>query len=223
MTEKFQSPNPTYHHTPEPNNNFDNILSDQFKESTGRFLGIGANIGLDWGFPLLEKGWTGVYCEPDPIAFSSLIQNTERFRDKVSLVNVAVSPIGGLKPFYMSINSSFLSSLDPDHLEETLSYFNYEFDKNPKKIPILTNTVSFQHLIDHVGKDFDLIVIDAEGIDVELAMSVDWAQFTKCSLISLEHGYPEIYPSADIVEQLFQQGSFILTDVMPGHAVYKKI
>ena len=53
-------------------------------------------------------------------------------------------------------------------------------------------------------------------------MSVDWSQFTKCTLISLEHGFPEMYQSSDIVEQLYNQGSFILTTVATGHAVYKK-
>lgn len=218
----FQLPTPIYYIDPEPNNNFDNILAEYFKNFKGRFLGIGANFGFDWGFPLLDRGWTGVYCEPDPIACAQLIANTEKYRDRVTIVNSAVMPTSGLRPFYLSLNSSFLSSIHSDWLENALSH-NDSWDRNPKKLPILTNTISFINLIAYVGTDFDLIVIDAEGVDVEIAMSIDWSQFTKCTLISLEHGYPEIYPSSKIVEQLFYQGSFKLTDVMPGHAVYKKI
>lgn len=221
MTQNFIPSTPNIFTTPEPNQIFDNILKEFFDSITGRFLGIGANIGLDWGFPLLEKGWTGVYCEPDPIAFSSLIQNTEKYRNNVSLVNAAILPSDGLRPFYMSINSSFLSSLDPDWLEGALAYFNYEFDKNPKKIPILVNTVSFQKLIDYLGNDFDLIVIDTEGFDVEIAASIDWRQFEKCKMISLEHLHPNT-SSHDIEKQLYEQGSFVLTDISPGHAIYRR-
>ena len=223
MTKKFQTPTPEYHTIPEPNDIFNNILADHFKGYTGRFLGIGANVGLDWGFPLLDRGWSGIYCEPDPIACSQLIQNTEKYRDRVSVVNSAIMPTGGLRPFYLSLNSSFLSSMHSDWLETVLSYNNNQWDQNPKKVSILTNSISFQEFINYIGKDFDLIVIDTEGFDVEIAMSVDWSQFTKCTLISLEHGFPEVYPSSDIIEQLYNQGSFILTTVTPGHAVYKKI
>lgn len=223
MHRKFQPPTPIFHNIPEPNDVFHNILSEHFvADFKGKFLGIGANVGLDWGFPLLEQGWTGVYCEPDPIACAQLIQNTEKFRDRVSIINSAVMPTSGLRPFYLSLNSSFLSSMHSDWLENVLSYNKNQWDQNPKKVPILTNAISFQELIDYVGNDFDLIVIDTEGVDVEIAMSIDWSQFTKCTLLSLEHGFPDIYPSADIVKQLYDQGAFILSTVTPGHAVYIK-
>ena len=54
------------------NDIFNNILAEHFKNVKGKFLGIGAHIGLDWGFPLLEQGWQGVYCEPDPFNCSKL-------------------------------------------------------------------------------------------------------------------------------------------------------
>ena len=177
MIKKFQQPTPAYYNDPEPNDVFDNILVDHFKNFTGKFLGIGANVGLDWGFPLLDRGWSGVYCEPDPIACSQLIQNTEKYRNQVSIVNSAIMPTSGLRPFYLSLNSSFLSSMDSDWLETVLSYNNNQWDKNPKKVPILTNAISFQELINYIGIDFDLIVIDTEGFDVEIAMSVDWSVF----------------------------------------------
>jgi len=222
MTTTFQKPTPIYHTTPEPNDIFNNILLEHFKGTKGKFLGIGAHVGLDWGFPLLEQGWTGVYCEPDPYNCSALLKNIEKYKDQVTVVNSAVMPLSGLRPFYLSYNSSFLSSMDPTHLTEAVSY-NSEWDNDPKIIPLLTNAISFQNLIDYVGNDFDLIVIDAEGYDIEIAQSVDWSQFKKCTMVSLEHGYPEVYSSDDIVEQLFNQGQYVLTTITPGHAVYKKI
>jgi len=220
MPQQFQIPSPTWHDDPDI---FDKILAKSFKDFKGRFLGIGAHFGNDWSLPLLDRGWTGVYCEPDPFACVELIKNTEKYQNQIRIVNSAVMDTSGLTTFYLSLNSSFLSSMHSDWLETALSYNNNQWDQNPKKVSILTNAISFQELINYIGKDFDLIVIDTEGFDVEIAMSVDWSQFTKCTLISLEHGFPEVYPSSDIIEQLYNQGSFILTTVTPGHAVYKKI
>ena len=222
IPDTFQLPIPQIFTIPEPNNIFDNILANHFKNFTGRFLGIGANVGLDWGFPLLEHGWTGIYCEPDPIACAELIRNTEQFRNTVSVVNTAIMPTTGLRPFYLSLNSSYLSSMDPDHLENVLLMNNFKWDSHPVKVPILTNAIAFQDFINYVGNDFDLIVIDAEGVDIELATSIDWSQFSNCKLVSLEHGYPGNIDVMNLIKQLWVQANFKLTDIAPGHAVYRR-
>ncbi len=53
----------------------DQIVYDFFKNSTGKFLEIGANIGKNGtGWQLLQNNWEGVYCEPDPVACADLMK-----------------------------------------------------------------------------------------------------------------------------------------------------
>lgn len=220
MKPDFQIPTPTWH---EDSSIFDKLLEDLFPNS-GHFLGIGANIGKDWSFPLLEKQWTGVFCEPDPSACSELIKNTKQYSNQVTIVNSAIMGSSGLRPFYVSLNSSFLSSMRPEWMHKLLSIeYNKVWDSKPEQVSIVTNAISFQELINYTGSEFDLIVIDAEGSDAEIAASIDWSQFSKCQAVCLEHEFMELEPHIDIIEQLYNQGSFELTDQGHCFALYKKV
>jgi len=217
---EFKRPTPTFHRDALV---FDQLLTDIFGNNKGHFLGIGANIGNDWSFPLLEKQWTGIYCEPDPQACAALIQNTEKYREQITIVSSAVMGSSGLVPFYLSINSSFLSSMRPDWMHQLLSVeYNKHWDNNPTQVPIVTNAIAFQDLINYTGPDFDLIVIDTEGSDAEIVSSIDWSQFKKCQAVCLEHEFLKLDPHMEMIKQLYNQGSFVLTDQSHSFALYRK-
>jgi|TARA_B100001105_G_C22386650_1_gene442272 FkbM family methyltransferase len=161
------------------------FLSRQFEDiPIGRALIIGVNQGDNnpaWN--LIESGWKAVVCEPDPFAISILIEKHSKYADNLTIVNSAISPTtGSLLPFYLSIGRSAMSSLQRTWL------------RRQKQIPIeerqqrqiLTHTLSFQQLLDHVGTDFDLVVIDAEGMDAELIGSIDWTQLDNCRMVCVE-------------------------------------
>ena len=161
------------------------FLSRQFEDiPIGRALIIGVNQGDNnpaWN--LIESGWKAVVCEPDPFAISILIEKHSKYADNLTIVNSAISPTtGSLLPFYLSIGRSAMSSLQRTWL------------RRQKQIPIeerqqrqiLTHTLSFQQLLDYVGTDFDLVVIDAEGIDAELIGSIDWTQLDNCRMVCVE-------------------------------------
>ena len=161
------------------------FLSRQFEDiPIGRALIIGVNQGDNnpaWN--LIESGWKAVVCEPDPFAISILIEKHSKYADNLTIVNSAISPTtGSLSPFYLSIARSAMSSLQRTWL------------RRQKQIPIeerqqrqiLTHTLSFQQLLDHVGTDFDLVVIDAEGMDAELIGSIDWTQLDNCRMVCVE-------------------------------------
>lgn len=161
------------------------FLSRQFEDiPIGRALIIGVNQGDNnpaWN--LIKSGWKAVVCEPDPFAISILIEKHSKYADNLTIVNSAISPTtGSLSPFYLSIARSAMSSLQRTWL------------RRQKQIPIeerqqrqiLTHTLSFQQLLDHVGTDFDLVVIDAEGMDAELIGSIDWTQLDNCRMVCVE-------------------------------------
>ena len=161
------------------------FLSKQFLDiPIGRALIIGVNQGDNnpaWN--LIKSGWKAVVCEPDPFAISILIEKHSKYADNLTIVNSAISPTtGSLSPFYLSIGRSAMSSLQRTWL------------RRQKQIPIeerqqrqiLTHTLSFQQLLDHVGTDFDLVVIDAEGMDAALVGSIDWTQLDNCRMVCVE-------------------------------------
>ncbi len=184
-----------------------NIISNFFTGYTGKFLVIGANDGLDQTFSLLENGWKGYYCEPNPISCAKLIENTQKFNDNVTIINSAITPTSKITDFFISIDDSTFSSLDPTWLK------NHGMSTQCK---IITNTIKFQDLLITIGTDFDLIVIDVEGIDIELCQSINWNQFNKCKMLSLEAG-----PA--VIKQVYQEGNFILTHQTSTNSFYKKI
>jgi FkbM family methyltransferase len=186
-----------------------NIVDSFFNNVTGRFLVIGANNGIDHSKNLLENGWQGVYCDPDPFALTELIENTRLYKNQIQIINTAVLPENlGLQKFYLSINDSMYSSSLPDWASTHLS--------NNSQREILINSISFQSLIDLIGNDFDFISVDVEGIDIPLCESINWGQFYNLKLILLEAG-----PS--VIKQLYAQGRFIMTDRTPTNAIYKKL
>jgi FkbM family methyltransferase len=221
MPQQFQIPSPTWHDDPDI---FDKILAKSFKDFKGRFLGIGAHFGNDWSLPLLDRGWTGVYCEPDPFACVELIKNTEKYQNQIRIVNSAVMDTSGLTTFYLSLNSSFLSSMRPDWMEKLLSIeYNKHWDLNPTQLPITTNAISFQELLDYIGTDFDLVVINAEGSDAAIIASINWKQLTNCKMICFEKEFVEFQKAgADIIKQLHDQGPFVMTDQTSCQYIYRR-
>ena len=82
----------------------------------------------------------------------------------------------------MSIGRPAMSSLKPDWIEKQFDNESHE----PLQYEILTHTLGVQDLINRVGTDFDLVVIDAEGMDEELINAIDWSQLSNCSLLCCE-------------------------------------
>jgi FkbM family methyltransferase len=203
----------------------DKILEEHFQNKTGKFLGIGANIGKDWSWPLLQKGWQGILVEPDPAAFVALIKNSREFHDQLKIVNTAISSQSGLSPFYLSLKSSWNSSMDKDWQNKTLENHPHNLsvqqdDKNHIQ-EILTNATGFQDFINYVGNKFDVIVIDTEGFDSRIVMSLDWQQFQQCTLVCIEHEFSEIEPHIDVILHLNKAG-FTFTHQDNAHAIYQR-
>lgn len=199
----------------------DSILK-KFHGEPGKFLGVGANVGNDWSWPLLAQGWTGVLVEPDPFACSNLIDNCQQWKDQVVIVNSAMSSTTGLDNFYVSRKSSWNSSLDR-RWQLKMMDLNASRDKNDQNYvyKILTNTITMKDLVGIVGSEFRVVVIDTEGMDSKIVLSTDWNHFRSCELICIEHEFAEIEPHQDIIQYLKSFG-FIFTDQDNAHAVYQK-
>ena len=160
----------------------------------GRFLEIGANDGVPtsstepvWG--LKEKGWAGVYCEPNPASCASLIKNIGPDRPDIEIVNCGITIDSGLKTFYSVTakngstgTSSFRSHwlpLLPQSLQDRVDFIK----------PIITNTITFNQLLDTVGSNFDFLSIDVENLSEEndeFIHSINFDRLKNCKMIMIE-------------------------------------
>jgi len=168
------------------------FVVDFFKNQlTGKFLEIGACDGGPnsddepfWG--LVQKGWNGVYCEPNPMSCARLIKNVMPYGDKIKIFNGAITPAGGLSDFYLSIDTGGSSSFDSSWMSKQTFY-----EETHRQYPIITNTITVNTLIDHVGWDVDAISIDIEASPQSeflktLFNDVDLSKLIKCKLFIME-------------------------------------
>ena len=177
------------------------IVSKCFEDRPGNFLCVGAKDGEDQTLRLLERGWTGTYCEPDPRAFLKLMRTVRPYNHRVTLINTAVFPRGGLMTFNLAQNTSHSSLID--------SWAKRHNDSIVDRIQV--NCITLKQLL---TKKFDYIQIDTEGLDVALISSVDWSTVPSCEMICTEAG-----PS--VLKQLCEQGDYMITDVTPENAFYR--
>ena len=183
------------------------IVNNFFAGHVGRFLSIGANHGQDQTYDLLCKGWQGVYCEPDPYACIKLMETVQPYREQVTIINSAITPVGGPIDFYLAVGESFVSSTQ-------VSWTQRHAKKNNIQ-KILINSLSLNQVLEQFNFEFDFVQTDIEGLDIEIIQSVDWSRVTSCRMICTEAG-----PA--VLKQLCTQGNYMITDITPTNSIYKK-
>lgn len=142
------------------------IVSDFFGNHVGKFLEIGANelnLNSD-GEPcshLLEKGWYGLYCEPNPFSLVNLIRQTKDYN--VDILCAAVNNKTGIRDFRASKSHAYLSSMDSDWMDLTLNHMPEGLKNIPRNdYDIYVNTITPSEIFQKFGYDFDCISIDVE-------------------------------------------------------------
>tara|TARA_R110000822_G_scaffold12096_7_gene43638 strand:+ start:2169 stop:2903 length:735 start_codon:yes stop_codon:yes gene_type:complete len=184
------------------------IVSDFFKATpTGRFLCVGSANGIDQTYSLLQKGWSGVYCEPDPAALVDPVHGlfcaTKEFNDNVVIVNAAITATSNVCNFY--INKTIALSTTKKDLS------------NSDSIPIIINSCGVNQLLDYIGEDFDYVQIDAEGADTEIINAIDWSQrLPNCKLIGVEAGIENW-------QQLLNQGNYVIAAVTEHNMYFRRL
>lgn len=192
---------------------------DFFKNyPTGRFLEIGADDGGPrtdsepfWG--LIEQGWSGVYCEPNPMACTKLIKHAIPYGDKIKIFNGGIASSAGIKDFFISIETSGSSSFYPNWMQRQHFYL-----PEHTQFPIITNTLTLSSLLDYTGWDFDAISVDIEckgNIVEEIFNDIDISKLVNCKLIILE-------VATTALETLLIQHGFLLDKRYDGNLVFTK-
>lgn len=139
-------------------------------------LDIGANDGktLSNTLACIERGWFGAMVEPSKEAFSRL-EKLHNKNEKVELFNLAICTESGKALMYESgehLGSGDYSLLSSLKESETKRWNKETFTK------VEVDTIDFETLAKHSQfLKFDLISIDAEGLDYEILEQID---LTKC-------------------------------------------
>jgi FkbM family methyltransferase len=165
------------------------VINHFINQPNGKFLEIGSHDGEPtndsepcWG--LVEKGWSGVYCEPNPMSCAQLMKNVMQFGERIKIINGALGKENGLKTFYVSVDKGMSSSFCKEWMSEQTYH-----EPNDRQYPIITNTFTIDTLLDTVGYDFDAVSIDIEtptDVFSNMLNGFDFSKLTNCKLIMLE-------------------------------------
>ena len=148
------------------------------KAQGSRFLDIGAYDGETFSstLGLVEKGWSGVYVEPNPLVLSKLREIAKLSGSEV--LPVAIGRSCGTMPFYM--NGDMVSSLDKSHTDLWTKNNNMVFEE------IAVDVIDVETLASRIGYDFDMLNLDVEGLNWDIFTQFDWTKW-KFNLVCIEY------------------------------------
>lgn len=167
------------------------IIEAHFNGRLGRFLEIGSNDGkwdsLTYG--LIQQGWRGVMVEPDYTAFSRLVENHCN-NPNLTLVHAAVSDFTGLAPFFSEVGGGQVSTLDTRHRDAFIGTRNAQY--LPRYFVGCVSPLTIMYAFGGY-KDWDLIVIDAEGVSCKILkqLPLDLIVGTKVICVECDSSGPD--------------------------------
>ncbi|MDQ1401870.1 MAG: hypothetical protein QOG03_186 [Actinomycetota bacterium] len=179
-----------------------------------RFIQIGSNDGAT-NDPLhrlvVERHWEGVLVEPLPPLFEQL-QRTYRDRPGLSFVNAAVGADNGEATFFYVDGSRpgdpywvpQIGSLERSHLTRHASVIpDLEQRIAEARVPVLT----YAGLLADAGIDqYDLLHVDAEGVDYLILEQVDFASSAGPRAVLFEHRHMAAADEAELRRRLDAAG-----------------
>jgi len=145
------------------------------KNYIGTLVEIGAHDGasLSNSSLLIEQGWSALLIEPLPGPYNRLAQKYQQ-NQNVTCLNLAIANTTGSQKFHIGADG-------PDGMKSTLCQDDNAWFANNKSdvtidvsVDILTNVLQRWGKADH----FDLLLVDAEGMDYECLQSLDFELFS---------------------------------------------
>lgn len=170
-------------------NNEEALISKYFGSHKGTFLDIGANDGVTLSniWACVKRGWFGVCVEPSPAAFARLKRNMNPY--EVEVFNVAIGATAGTMTLHDSGTHlkrgdvALLSTLDHAHAQK---WAGHEFK------PVDVEVITVRDLLAYASfPAFDLVTIDAEGLDLAILQQMDLTAMG-VRMVIIEHEHSDI-------------------------------
>lgn len=183
----------------------DKIIAGYFGNFRGTLLSIGENDGQIYSNVLyfIKRGWVGDLVEPSPLAFKSLFHR-HLYRDAIYCHQIAIGATTGTATFWESgslVNlgdRSLVSSLDSRMVSQ---WPNTRFIEN--KVHVLSFNDYMTCLAQY--RRYDLISIDAEGLDYAILEQMDLIKLG-CKCLIVEPGSHK----GPFIKLVTQQGFHVL-------------
>jgi FkbM family methyltransferase len=182
------------------------------------FIQIGANDGIsnDPLYKFVGKfGWEGILLEPLPEIFEQL-QATYKDNNKLLLLNAAISEKDGVRPIYTV-------RTDGASFERAHQFSSFRKDvllTQTKWLPDIAQRieereiqcVTFDTLLNKtMGREVDLLQIDAEGYDFEILKMIDFSRMLP-AIICYEHANLSKSQQDEAAGLLFRHGYRLARD-----------
>jgi FkbM family methyltransferase len=135
-----------------------------------RFLDIGAYDGETFSSTreLVNKGWSGVYVEPNPLILDKL--QTIASVSKSDVLPVAVGTTCCKTTFYAV--EDLVGSLNEDHVEKWKKNNGLVFD------PVTVDVIDVATLAERIGYNYDVLNLDVEGLNWDVYKQFDFSKWT---------------------------------------------
>lgn len=169
-------------------NNEQEILEQYFGQHVGQLLSIGENSGthLSNVYALLSKGWIGDLVEPSPQVFIGL-EKLHSHKENICCHQLAIGDRNEMVDLYDSgelLGIGDRALVSTVKKEETDRWASLKMPFNKVKVEMVTFRTFME---DHaMFQTYDLISIDAEGMDIIILRQMELDQLG-CKLLCIEH------------------------------------
>lgn len=186
--------------------NLDKIYEKYFPAGyKGFFVEVGAFDGYNhsntWG--LAEDGWSGIYYEPIPDFYRQCVERHKN--NNVIVVNQAVGNYIGTVTLHLAGPITTASS------KQFSSKFWASSYKNTTTITVPITTLNHSLVEYDVKKDFDILVVDVEGLETEVLRGFTIPYWRpKLAIIEVQeyHEAEELRYQAKEINELFDKSGY---------------
>jgi FkbM family methyltransferase len=170
------------------------------------FLQIGANDGVHWD-PLYKyvrsRMWRGLMVEPNPPVFQLLKENHSHSKSQLTFENVAVGDAGSFTLYWCSEDPGMASTNKAHVIKHSIG--NNWIIKETE-----ISMITFESLLEKYPqfKKVDILLIDTEGWDGKILLSINFSDFDADLLI-----FEKTHISADeygFVKQRLEKANYTM-------------
>ncbi|MES2307878.1 MAG: FkbM family methyltransferase [Verrucomicrobiota bacterium] len=184
----------------------DQLILSYLPKENGFFVDVGAFHPTQYSntFALYLRGWRGINVEPNPNAVALFKQ----LRPDDLHLQIGVSQ--SEKPLdYISFNNPLCNTFQSDFAKSVLKFDSEYVVQN---VQHQIETMSLCRILDQYFSSavkFDLLSVDAEGMDLEVLSSNDWTRYRPELVLVEDHDFEIEVPHFSEIYQFMKEKGYV--------------